>query len=309
MEISLLNISFYFLITCDNIISAEDMDNKETIIIYFISNENEEKRSIQINGRSHFTFFAPLNISLIEILDLDNISKDKFLLPDLNYKKGYELYLDKSYYIAGFENNNNNKFEKFICSCEIKPRESVFEKFSFIHTINKGSEASGSLICLKNNFHVIGINREGISLNSGAFIGPILDHLDNNRRNIEVRQPNMYIGYLSLGIRHGKGTGYYNDGGLYEGDWVNDSREGKGTMYYPNGNIYIGDWKNNRREGNGIFYFCKGGSYNGEFKNNIIDGFGKLKGTNYYFTGKIDLPFLDDPNFSVDEYFNLIINL
>ena len=284
MQISLLNTSFYFLITCDNIISSQDSDNKETVIIYFISNENEEKRSIQIVGRSHFTFFDPLNITLIEILDSDNISKDKFLLPDLNYKKGFEIYLYKSYYIAGFE-KNNNKIEKFISSCEIK-YDCCFtsKQYEFIHNINKGPEACGSLICSKNNFNIIGINKEGINLNLGSFIGQVLDCLDNSRRNIEVRGPNFYIGMISLSLKHGKGTGFYNDGGLYEGDWVNDSREGKGTMYYSNGNIYIGDWKNDRREGNGIFYFCKGGSYNGEFRNDIIDGFGRLKGNNYSFS-------------------------
>ena len=67
---------------------------------------------------------------------------------------------------------------------------------------------------------------------------------------------------INCGIRHGKGTLYYIDGGLYEVDWINDMREGKGVMYYSNGK-YI-------REGIRSFYFYTGGSYEGEFKNNII---------------------------------------
>ena len=67
----------------------------------------------------------------------------------------------------------------------------------------------------------------------------------------------MYKGTIQLGLRHGKGSGFYNDGGLYEGDYVNDAREGSGIMYYSNRHIYIGEWKNDRREGIGKFYFLK----------------------------------------------------
>ena len=30
------------------------------------------------------------------------------------------------------------------------------------------------------------------------------------------------------------------DGGKYIGDWFNDRKEGKGTFYYQDGGIYIG---------------------------------------------------------------------
>jgi hypothetical protein len=72
-------------------------------------------KNIQINAsnRSNFHFYNPLDVILIEILDSDNISKDRFLYPDLNYKKGISLYVNKSFKIAGFEKNNNS-IKKFI---------------------------------------------------------------------------------------------------------------------------------------------------------------------------------------------------
>ena len=301
MRITLEDETFFFLITCDSIISSEHIDNEETLVIYFITNEKEEKRVIKLDSnRSNFIFFNPINITIIEILDSDNISKDRFLYPDLNYKKGYNIYMNNEYYIAGF---NNEK--KYISSCTIKDIIS----FEFIHNINKGQDSFGSLICTKDNFNVIGIYKEvdykdSIDTNFGTFIGKILDLIENNRKGI--RRDNfvsMYKGTIQLGLRHGKGSGFYNDGGLYEGDWINDTREGSGIMYYSNGNIYIGEWKNDRREGIGMFYFCKGGFYKGEFKNNIIDGFGELKAGNghnsWKFVVTLKIGVLDNPNFDV----------
>ena len=117
-------------------------------------NKKEAKRYIKINRRSHFSFLEPLDITLIEIVDSDNISKDRFLYPDLNYKKKFSFYLNKSYYIAGFENNKN---KKFISSINI----SDMLGFVFNHNINKGPESLGSIICSKDTFNVIGINKEG----------------------------------------------------------------------------------------------------------------------------------------------------
>ena len=303
MQITLENKPYFFLVTSKNIITKEQIENHETIILFIIINGEEEKRIIKIENRSYFIFYRQLNTIILEILDLDNISKERFLFPDLNYKKGYNYYLNKNYYIAGFE-NNNNKNEKFISSLKIEN----FSFFQFFHNVNKGQEAFGSLICTKKNFKVIGINGGNLFQN-GSFIGEILDILENDRKGIiENNNISLYKGFLISGLRHGKGEGYYNDGGLYEGNWKNDRREGNGTMYYSNGNIYIGEWINNRREGKGLFYFWKGGSYEGEFKNDIIDGYGKFKAGNGYNEFEIEGTFkiwsLDNPNFDAFNFIN-----
>ena len=297
LQITLENEIYYFLLTCSSIISEENSENKDSIILYFSSNGKEEKRCIKIEGRAHFTFFKPHYITLIEIVDSDNISKERFLYPDLNYKEAFTFYLNKNYYIAGFKNNKN---KRFISSFDLK----CIDFYKFDHNINKGPYSIGSLICSKDNFNAIGMS---INNNRGVFIGKILDHLENIRKGIKVDYKiNIYKGFFNHGLRHGRGTAFYIDGGLYEGDWINDSREGIGTMYYSNGNVYIGNWKNDRREGYGIFYFCKGGTYRGEFKNDIIDGFGRLETGNGYnnlfYLGTSIIADLDNPNFDVLEF-------
>ena len=175
--------------------------------------------------------------------------------------------------------------------------------FQFNHNANRRIGSFGSLICSKDNFNIIGINKENDD-NSGIFIGKIINHLENNRKGVfPENNISMYKGAISNGLRHGKGIGFYLDGGIYEGDWINDEREGYGTMYYSNGNVYIGEWINGRREGKGKFYFCKGGIYEGEFKNDIIQGYGVLFDGNgkksWRFVGTLKIGSLDNPNFNV----------
>jgi hypothetical protein len=41
--------------------------------------------------------------------------------------------------------------------------------------------------------------------------------------------------------RHGHGRYTYLDGGVYEGEWVDDKIHGKGASRYANGNVYDGE--------------------------------------------------------------------
>ena len=57
---------------------------------------------------------------------------------------------------------------------------------------------------------------------------------------------------LSVLQRHGTGTMIYEDGSIYDGEWLNDLRHGPGRYTWPNGIVYNGEWKNDkqdRREG------------------------------------------------------------
>lgn len=48
---------------------------------------------------------------------------------------------------------------------------------------------------------------------------------------------------------------YYNEGGKYRGNWLNNKMHGKGTLEYADGRIaYQGDWLNDELHGNGILY-------------------------------------------------------
>ena len=61
----------------------------------------------------------------------------------------------------------------------------------------------------------------------------------NNKQKLENKE-GTYIGHIIFGRIEGKGIMYYNDGSIYEGDWINDNREGKGTMHSNDGSRYEG---------------------------------------------------------------------
>ena len=70
-----------------------------------------------------------------------------------------------------------------------------------------------------------------------------------------------YIGEVNAKHKpHGKGTYYFADGSIYEGDWVNDELTGKGAMIEEDGSRYIGDVVNGKPHGKGTSYSITGTS-------------------------------------------------
>jgi len=60
----------------------------------------------------------------------------------------------------------------------------------------------------------------------------------------EKFEEGQYEGYKLGGCRHGFGSFYYEEGGKYCGEWVQNKMEGKGVLYYSSGKIaYEGEWK------------------------------------------------------------------
>ena len=61
----------------------------------------------------------------------------------------------------------------------------------------------------------------------------------------------------------------YDDGGIYEGSWVDSKMHGKGTYTFANGNVYEGEWTNDAKHGFGILQYVNGERYevsrNGSF--------------------------------------------
>ena len=66
----------------------------------------------------------------------------------------------------------------------------------------------------------------------------------------------------------------YDNGDIYEGEFLEELKDGKGVMKYKGGNKYDGDWKKDKKEGKGIFIYKSGSKYEGDFKNNVKDGHG-----------------------------------
>jgi len=55
------------------------------------------------------------------------------------------------------------------------------------------------------------------------------------------------------GLKTDKGIYYYEDGEVYDGQFLNDMRVGKGKLQYPDGSQYIGQFINDQADGHGIF--------------------------------------------------------
>ena len=129
---------------------------------------------------------------------------------------------------------------------------------------------------------------------------------ENQKVNLTIKK-GEYIGYVKNGVPNGNGVIRYNNGNVWEGNWVNGKPfKGDGFIYYTNakyeGHIdnsmrngqgkytgdnnltYNGSWVNDKRDGTGKCEFEDGSIYEGDWKDDIINGQGKMTykdGSNY----------------------------
>ena len=66
----------------------------------------------------------------------------------------------------------------------------------------------------------------------------------------------------------------HDDGGIYDGEWLDKKKHGYGVYKYPSGSTYEGQWQNNVKHGLGVYTWAKGGTYAGEFKRGRFEGTG-----------------------------------
>ena len=282
---------FFCLITNYHVINKEIIDSKRKL--FFLFNFENERRSIILDTKQRIIKgFENLDITVIELLDIDDINEYFFLTPNLDYN----IFINKEIYIPQYPGGNE------LCYSEgnIEPISS----FELIHNANTLEGSSGSPIFLKNTTTVIGIHKQGNSkklINFGSFIHSIIilfkeeyikykcEKFEGNHEFI-YDDGSYYIGFWKNGLRNGKGKLFDKNGKLiYEGDWVNDKREGFGKCGSDPGHYYIGQLKNNCFNGKGKLYDNEGKLlYEGDFVNNEIEGFGKLKlEDNYYYLGEL----------------------
>ncbi|KAL7548917.1 hypothetical protein ACHAWF_017909, partial [Thalassiosira exigua] len=104
-------------------------------------------------------------------------------------------------------------------------------------------------------------------------------HRKVRRKRIRVSEHGwgVYEGHLDhLGEPHGRGTVTWENGGKYDGEWVDGKANGHGIMNYGNGDRYEGGWKDGCRFGRGTHHFKDGGVYEGQWRNAAPDGQGKM---------------------------------
>ena len=75
---------------------------------------------------------------------------------------------------------------------------------------------------------------------------------------------------------NGNGLIQFQNGDIYEGNFVENERYGEGVYQFANGNVYEGEFVDNRFHGLGRFSFNDGSVYEGEFFEGKIDGDGTL---------------------------------
>ena len=281
---------FYCLITNEHVISNDIISNNNIIYIHYDSEYKVINIQLNKNERYIKTFIdIGLDITVVEILDKDNISKDYFLLEE---SRNINNLINSEIYIPQFAKGKELVYANGIIK--------EINNYEFTHLASTDQGSSGSPIFLKNRVKVIGIHKQSNvdkTENYGDFIYPIIDLIKediykrrNNGKYINGKyiwdDSKYYIGEFMNNIPNGYGIKYYSNGNiLYEGYFMNGKFEGNGKYIYDDGDYFIGQFKNGLRHGNGTLHYKNGNiAFEGEYINGKSEGNGKYiyENGNYY---------------------------
>ena len=81
----------------------------------------------------------------------------------------------------------------------------------------------------------------------------------------QYEEGGVYEGMFVDGVRQGRGTYTLPDGFKYTGQWVNGEIQGQGIAQYPNGSLFEGQFTDGKPNGQGTITFADGGSYQGDW--------------------------------------------
>ena len=211
---------FYCLVSNEHVINKKLLNSDINIYISYDS----EFRSAYINLNNNKRYMKSfkdigLDITIVEILDEDNISKDYYLYPEYEEWINNEL-INNSIYIPQYPGGKGLMNAKGIIK--------EINKYEFTHLANTEPGSSGSPIFLENSIFVIGIHKQGNikkTENYGDFIYPAINIIKDDIR--KKRNNGKYI----------NGKYIWDDDKYYIGEFKNNLPNGKGIKYYSNGNI------------------------------------------------------------------------
>ena len=288
---------FYCLISNEHVITRNIINNNNNNIVIKYDSEFKLANIKLDKSKRYIKSFENigLDITVVEIIDEDNIYSDFFLwsVPE-DFVKNSDLIKCNIYipqYAQGKELVNARGLIINI------------DKYEFTHLASTEHGSSGSPIFLKNSINVIGIHKEGNrnkTENYGDFIYPIFDII---KKDIREKRNNgkysngkyiwdngkYYLGEFKNNKPNGKGIKYYKNRKIeYEGDFINGKFEGKGKFIYDDGYYYIGQFKDGLRNGKGTIYYPNGNiEFEGNFINNKAEGYGKFIGEDgEYYIGQ-----------------------
>ena len=191
---------FYCLMTNEHVITKEMIDQKIKIDIYYDSQSKFRKIKLNPNERLIKDFKdIQMDVIIIEIISKDDIPKDYFLLPLIDYMDNYDKLINKEISIIQYPRGEMKYSYGEIKYLTYDP------KYQFSHNANTDEGSTGSPIFLKRTTKVVGIHKSGIKLknikeNFGDFIWPIFTYFknysDNNKEskilNKEIKNNNNY---------------------------------------------------------------------------------------------------------------------
>ena len=76
-------------------------------------------------------------------------------------------------------------------------------------------------------------------------------------------------------LRMGYGIQKWNDGAVYEGQWVDNKASGRGTFWHAEGDIYVGEFQQDQANGFGEYTHVNGSRYTGQWVNDVQEGEGE----------------------------------
>ena len=168
---------FYCLISNEHVIKSEFLKNNINI---YISYDNEFKSTtINLNNNKRYMkTFTDINLdmTIVEILKEDNISKVFFLHQEVEERLNNDL-INNSIYIPQYPGG------KELMNAKGKIKE--INKYEFTHLANTEQGSSGSPIFLENSISVIGIHKQSDinkKENYGDFIYPAINIIIDDRR-------------------------------------------------------------------------------------------------------------------------------
>ena len=254
---------FNCLMTNQHVITPEIIEQKKKIKILY---SNEKKNLIiELDQEDRFIKYykdsSQIDLTVIQILDKDNIENDLFLEPNYDYENGYQQFNNKTISVVQYPYGE----ELSLSNGKIKKNNKII----MIHTASTLFGSSGSPIVLKGSDKVLGIHfggNEDKQENYGNFIGPVIDDIKKFERN-------------------GFGKEFYKNGDIkYIGNFLDDQYSDDNGLFY-----YEEEYKD------GIYYE-KGDFFNGIFiEGNKIEGKIYDKNNNIKFEGSFenDIPIID----------------
>ena len=211
--------SFYCLVSNEHVISKDIINNENNIYISYDSEFKSANIELDKNKRYIKSFTdIELDVTIVEIIEEDNIFRDYFLFPESEERINNGLII----YIPLYTEGNELKVAK--------GRIKEINNYEFTHLASTLKGSSGSPIFLENSIDVIGIHKEGSTIkleNYGDFIYPAINIIKEDIR--KKRDKGKYI----------DGKYIWEDNKYYIGEFKNNIPNGKGIKYYSNGNIYM----------------------------------------------------------------------